>query len=94
MYLVYTDIYILCTHLYINFTFIHIFASTPTRWCGEFFVTVGRISCQVAVAFAAAKRGTGERERLVANESSVEEFIVRRRRVLVKRDDKVRVYDV
>lgn len=44
---------------------------------------------QGAVAFAAAKRGPGEREQLVASESPVEEFVVRGRRVLVKRDDKV-----
>lgn len=40
---------------------------------------------------AAAKRGTGERGRLVESEAPVEEFTVRGRRVLVKRDDKVRV---
>ncbi|CAM9700092.1 unnamed protein product [Scytosiphon promiscuus] len=46
---------------------------------------------QGAVALAAARRGTGERERLVASESPVEEFVVRGRRVLVKRDDKMRL---
>lgn len=45
---------------------------------------------QGAVALAAAKRGSGERGRLVASESPVEEFFIRGRRVLIKRDDKVR----
>ncbi|CAM9789549.1 unnamed protein product [Laminaria digitata] len=40
---------------------------------------------------AAAKRGTGERGRLVESEAPVEEFSVRGRRVLVKRDDKMRL---
>ena len=40
---------------------------------------------------AAAKRGTGERGRLVESEAPVEEFAIRGRRVLVKRDDKVQV---
>ena len=48
------------------------------------------LSGQVAGAMAAAKRGTGERGRLVESEAPVEEFTVRGRRVLVKRDDKVR----
>ncbi|CAM9780621.1 unnamed protein product [Ectocarpus sp. 12 AP-2014] len=46
---------------------------------------------QGAVALAAAKRGPGERGRLVASESPVEEFVIRGRRVLVKRDDKMRL---
>lgn len=36
-----------------------------------------------------ARRGTGERERLIECEAPVEEFVIRGRRVLVKRDDKV-----
>lgn len=44
---------------------------------------------QSAVALAAAKRGTGERERLVESDAPVEEFVIRGRRILVKRDDKV-----
>lgn len=39
---------------------------------------------------AAARRGPGERQKLVESEAPVEEFVIRGRRVLVKRDDKVR----
>eukprot|EP00904_Undaria_pinnatifida_P012503 jgi/Undpi1/8383/HiC_scaffold_25.g10851.m1 len=46
---------------------------------------------EVAGAMAAAKRGTGERGRLVESEAPVEEFAIRGRRVLVKRDDKMRL---
>lgn len=70
------------------YAFTQIYIHTPTLIC--LLLAVRLISRQGAVAFAAAKRGTGERERLVARESPVEELIVRGRRVLVKRDDKVR----
>lgn len=45
----------------------------------------------MAMALAAAKRevGKGERGRFIESDAAVEEFLVRGRRVLIKRDDQV-----